>query len=346
MNRTITYNITEGDNGIKITHFLRRCGFSRQSLIELKKFEGSVTVDGMARHFNERLHTGSTLRVFITDNAVGDVPPVDLPVRIVYEDADILVVNKPAGMPTHPSFKNTHNTLANALAWHYRALGEPFVFRCSNRLDRDTSGLTIVSKHFVSAAIISEMGTRREISREYLAIVQGHVAPSEGTINASLGRKDSSIIERCVDFEHGERAVTHYRVEAYLPVPSLPSSAASADPYSAASADLSAGCDPFPGEESGLTLVSLKLETRRTHQIRVHMAHIGHPLAGDYLYNPADRDSHPLIGRQALHAFRLSFSHPITKEALSFTAPLPEDMRSLLGTAGDPVIRWSDDPMI
>ena len=322
MNRAITYQITEEYAPVKIQHFLRRRGFSRQCLIQLKKTEGSVTVNGIPKHFNERLYPGDTLRLFITETTVSDVLPVHLPIDIIYEDEDILVVNKPAGMPTHPSFKNTDNTLANALAWYYREKDLPFVFRCSNRLDRDTSGLTIVSRHFVSAAIISEMGTRREISREYLAIVQGQVSPAAGTVDAPLGRKDSSIIERCVDYAHGEKAVTHYRVVKYLP-------------------------------ESHLTLVSLKLETGRTHQIRVHMQHLGHPLIGDYLYGecicpgipedeavPAAPHGSRIrgtragisqsISRQALHAYRLSFTHPITGDALCFTAPLPEDMMRIL----------------
>ena len=305
MNRTITYSITEADNARKIQHFLRRRGYSRQNLIELKKTEGSVTVNRLPKHFNERVYAGDTLCVHITENETSDVLPVHLPVGIVYEDDDLLIADKPAGMPTHPSFKNTDNTLANALAWYYREKGLPFVFRCSNRLDRDTSGLTIVSKHYVSAAILSDMGTRHEILREYLAIVRGTFRSGEGTIDAPLGRTEGSIIERCVDCEHGERAVTHYRViESFR--------------YDG------------PREET-LSLVSLRLETGRTHQIRVHMRHIGHPLIGDYLYDPRyGSEAVPLIGRQALHAHRLRFRHPVTGQVLAFTSPLPSDMKQVL----------------
>ena len=322
MKRTITYRITNEYTGGKISHFLRRKGFSRQCLIELKKMAGSVTVNDIPKRFNERLYAGDVLRVFITEKSCSTVDPVCLPVDIVYEDEDLLVVNKPAGMPTHPSFKNTDNTLANALAWYYREKGESFVFRCSNRLDRDTSGLTIVSRHYVSAAILSEMGTRREISREYLAIAAGHIVPDSGTIDAPLGRKDGSIIERCVDPLHGERAVTHFQVLQRLVYgPSAP--------------------DPSPALP--LSLVQLNLETGRTHQIRVHMQHIGHPLIGDYLYRGASSESSSaqkqsldpsaydgLIDRQALHAHRLRFAHPITGEPLDLSVPLPEYMHAVL----------------
>ena len=326
MNREITYHIPEENEGQKIQHFLRRKGYSRQSLIELKKREGSAAVNQTPKHFNERLHAGDILCIRISEDESSSVAPVCLPVGIVYEDEDLLVVSKPAGMPTHPSFKNTDNTLANALAWYYQEKKQSFIFRCSNRLDRDTSGLTIVSKHYVSAAILSEMGTRREISREYLAIVRGHVEADEGVIDAPLGRKDTSIIERCVDFENGERAVTHYRVIGRFTVP-----------CPACGADESAGADDTDTSAAketptlALSLVSLRLETGRTHQIRVHMLSIGHPLIGDYLYDPAYSADQPQpISRQALHAWHLRFSHPITGTSMSFFAPLPEDMGRLL----------------
>ena len=170
---------------------------------------------------------------------------------------------------------------------------KPFIFRCVNRLDRDTSGLTIIAKHVVSAAILSSMNARREIHREYRAIVRGHLTPESGVITAPLGRKDSSIIERTVDFDHGEKAVTYYQ---------------------------------FLEEKNGHSLVSLRLGTGRTHQIRIHMKYIGFPLIGDYLYNP-DMEH---ITRQALHSYRLTFLHPITGQKMDFTAPLPDDMKKIL----------------
>ena len=196
-------------------------------------------------------------------------------------------------MPVHPSINNYTNTLANGLAWYYREQGKPFIFRCTNRLDRDTSGLTIIAKHMLSSNILSRMTVRHEIRREYLAIVRGSVQPAEGTISAPLSRKPGSVIERIVDFDHGERAVTHYHVVE---------------------------------EKNGHSLVSLLLETGRTHQIRIHMKYLGFPLIGDYLYNP-DME---YMQRQALHSCCLALSHPITGEKLEFHAPLPGDMRRVL----------------
>jgi 23S rRNA pseudouridine1911/1915/1917 synthase len=198
-------------------------------------------------------------------------------------------------MPIHPSMKNYTNTLANGLAYYFEQQNKPFIFRCNNRLDRDTSGLTLISKHLVSGNILSSMVSRREIHREYLAIVEGHVTPLSGTIDAPIARKPDSIMERIVDFEHGERAVTHYQVVSYSP---------------------------------SYTFVSLRLETGRTHQIRVHMKYLGYPLIGDFLYNPNTKD----INRQALHSHKLSFSHPITGEEMSFVAPLPDDMARIIYT--------------
>ena len=305
MNRTITYTVGQDAAGFKISRFLRQKGFSRQCLIELKKYEDSVTLNGISRHFDALLTPGDELKILIREKPAADIKAADLPVEIIYEDEDILIVNKAAGMPVHPSFHNEDNSLANALSRHYKAKGLDFVFRCSNRLDRDTSGLTIVSKHYVSAAMISQMGERREIRREYLAIASGLVAPEEGTINAPLGRKDSSLIERFVDQEHGEKAVTHYRVLSYF-------------------------TPEITGTKKGYTLLLIRLETGRTHQIRVHMQYLGHPLLGDTLYGQFPENEEALIGRQALHAFRLSFAHPITGDPLTFEAPLPEDMQRLI----------------
>ncbi|MBR5248924.1 MAG: RluA family pseudouridine synthase [Lachnospiraceae bacterium] len=294
MNRQITYLIEDIHAGRSIREFLQGKGYSRQNLIELKKYEDSILVDGEPRYMNYLLRARDLLTVQIHDEECSEkIPPVELPLDIVYEDADLLVVNKPAGMPIHPSLNNYDNSLANALAWYFEKQGKPFVFRCINRLDRDTSGLTIIAKHMVSAGILSSMVARREIHREYMAIVNGTVTPTEGTIDAPIARKGDSIIERVIDWERGERAVTHYRVLQY---------------------------------QNNLSLLSLHLETGRTHQIRVHMKYLGFPLIGDYLYNP----DMTLIGRQALHSHRLTFLHPMTKERLDFVCYLPEDMLKAL----------------
>ena len=290
MERIFEYQISSAEEGRKLGDFLREKGYSRQLLRQLKETENGLLRNGQPTFMTIALKNGDRIRVRLLEKTEGSeaIMPAPLPFEIVYEDEDLLVINKPADMPIHPSFQNHGNTLADALTWHYQQQGKEFVYRCINRLDRDTTGLLIVARHQLSASILSDMVRKREIHREYLAIVEG-IPPEKGTISAPIGRKEGSAILREVNFETGEPARTHFtRLET----------------------------------RNGLSLVSLKLETGRTHQIRVHMAYIGCPLIGDYLYYP----DHTRINRQALHSYRLSFLHPITGKALSFTAPLPEDM--------------------
>ena len=294
MNRNIYYIIDEDSAGLRVEQFLRRKRYSGQNLSEIKRMPKSILVNGVHYYMRQELSKGDHLQVRICETKNSEkIPPTNLPLNIIYEDEDLLVLNKPAGMPIHPSLNNYTNSMANALAYYFQSQGKPFIFRCCNRLDRDTSGLTIVSKHLVSGSILSDMTKYREVHREYLAIARGSVTPSEGTIQAPLGRKEGTIIERTVDWEHGEDAVTHYKVVK---------------------------------EANGHSLVSLRLETGRTHQIRIHMKYLGYPLIGDYLYNP-DME---YMTRQALHSHHMEFTHPITGEHMSFTAPLPEDMARVM----------------
>ena len=294
MNRTINYEISESEAGLRVEQYLKRKGYSAQNLAAIKRMPKSILVNGVHYYMRQTLASSDRLTVHITETKCSEkIPPVKLPLNIIYEDEDIIVINKPAGMPIHPSLNNYYNTLANALAWYYQEQNKPFIFRCCNRLDRDTSGLTVVAKHLVSAGILSAMTGRREVHREYLAITAGHVMPESGTINAPLGRKSGTIIERTVDWEAGEPAVTHYQLVS---------------------------------SNERHSLIALKLETGRTHQIRIHMKYLGYPLIGDYLYNP----DMSCIGRQALHSHRLSFPHPITGKIMDFQASLPADMQAVL----------------
>ena len=283
----------------------------------------SILIDGRWEYMRHVLTAGETLTVHIQETESSEkIPAVAMDLDIVYEDEDIMVINKPADMPIHPSLNNYYNSLANGLAWYFEQQGKPFIFRCVNRLDRDTSGLTIIAKHMLSAGILSTMITNREVHREYLAIVCGKTMPEVGTIDAPIARVGDSIIERHVDYEKGEHAVTHYQLQEY---------------------------------KNGYSLLSIHLETGRTHQIRVHMKHMGFPLAGDSLYNPEyvlsaeispdcpeyvlsptnqmaspEHELQPSITRQALHSHRLRFIHPITGQEMEFVSPLPPDMQQLL----------------
>lgn len=290
MKRTLSYTITTENKADTIGAFLRDAGYSRRILIELKQNPEQICLNGAPSWLNTPLHAGDALTLFLPDEAASsDILPVELPIDIIYEDEDLMVVNKAAGMPVHPSQGHHENTLANALAYRFASRGEHFVFRAVNRLDRDTTGLLLIAKHKISGAFLSAMAANKEIRREYLAIVAGKTDKSD-TIDLPIARKDGSTIERCIDMEQGERAVTHYRRLAYR-------------------------------DDLDCSLIRLRLETGRTHQIRIHMKAIGHPLLGDFLYHPDYR----FIGRQALHSCTVSFRHPITGENMEFTAPMPED---------------------
>ena len=287
--------------------FLRSKGFSRGILSSMKPYKGAIQLNGERGFGKSVLHAGDFLRIHIPETESSEnILPVKMNLSILYEDEDLLVVNKPADMPVHPSIGNYDNTLANGAAWYFKEKGQTFVYRCINRLDRDTTGALILAKNPYSAAVLSAQMKQRQIRRTYLAIVQG-ITPSHGTIDAPIGRTDGSTIERQIDPVNGERAVTHYeRLAAYALLDGTFSPVSDAQ-----DAD-------FPQTYS---LIELHLETGRTHQIRVHMKHIGHPLPGDFLYNP----DYSIIKRQPLHSFQLEFIHPVTGEAICITAPVPED---------------------
>ena len=294
MNRTLTYEISTEYDGFPIDKYLKSKGYSSANITAIKKMPNNMVIDGEWVHMNRKLKTGDILTVNISeDDSSEKIPPVKMDLDIVYEDEDIIVVNKPAGLPIHPSLNHYEDSLANGLAYYYESQGKPFIFRCANRLDKNTSGLTVIAKHLVSANILSTMVKNRQFHREYYAIVRGSLDEKSGTIDAPIGRVDDSIITRQVDFENGERAVTHYEVIK---------------------------------ENKEHSLVSIHLETGRTHQIRVHFKYIGHPLIGDHLYNP----DYEYMTRQALHSHKIEFTHPITGEQLSFTADLPSDMQFIL----------------
>lgn len=293
MKRVFFYIIPEEFDKQALSLFLKSRGYSSQIITHLKRTENGILLNGVWGRVRDILHTGDTLTIqLIETESSENIVPTKLPLHIVYEDEDILVINKSADTPIHPSQGNYDNTLANAVAYYYQQKGEAFTYRCINRLDRDTTGLLILAKHMYSASILSNMVQNREIHREYLAIATGAV-PSEGTIIAPIGRVDGSTIERQVDEVNGDYACTHYRTLQ---------------------------------TKNGYSLVSLKLETGRTHQIRVHMKYIGHPLPGDFLYNP----DYSVIKRQALHSHKLIFQHPISKIPLEFVAELPNDMASII----------------
>lgn len=349
MNRLIQYKITAYQASIR--DFLKEQGYPRGILTALKNTPHTVRRNNQDALLRQELWPNDVLDILIEDlESSQNITAMPMPISIIYEDEDILVVDKPAGVPIHPSINHHADTLANGLMAYYRAQGLPFVFRCMNRLDRDTSGLTLLAKNPLSAALLSAQVKSKQLQRTYLCIatqdtgnipmgctqcldmihtpiehpedlntMEAAIAPLEGlgTINAPIGRLEGSTIERCIDWEHGKSAITHYQVlpsltDSMLPVPIRE--------------QLSVPLNQL-NIKNGFSLVSLQLETGRTHQIRVHMRHIGHPLPGDFLYNPDMTE----IKRQALHSYQLDFIHPITHAAMTLQAPLPADMLAFYG---------------
>ena len=294
MERKLEYTITKEFHNKTIEQFLKAKDFPHQAIVQLKKTEKGILLNDVWAYVNQKLTDGDILQLhLVEDETPSSIEPLYVPLDIVYEDADLIVINKPADMPIHPSMNHHEGTLANGLMYYFKERKEIFTFRAVNRLDRDTSGLTLVAKHLLSGGILSREISTKSVRRSYQAICSGKI-PEAGTIDAPIARAAESTIERCVDYTTGEHAITHFHRLAY-------------------------------DEEKDLSLVELHLETGRTHQIRVHLKHIGHPIIGDFLYNPDYR----YCNRQALHSATLTFTHPITKKEMHFASPLPEDLKCI-----------------
>ena len=293
MEREILY-IIDGEYK-DIQDYLKSKGYSTSNIIDLKKYENGIMLNGVWAYMNQKPAVNDRLLVRVCENKKSEnIVPVDIKLDVKYEDEDIIVINKAGDMPIHPSLNNYENSLANALMHYYK--GENFVFRCINRLDKDTTGLTIVAKHFLSAGILNIAMQNRQIKRVYNAIVkdEGRL-PDADTIDLPIAREDDTLIKRKVSSD-GQRAVTHFKVLQRF------------EKYS---------------------LIELRLETGRTHQIRVHMSHIGAPLVGDYLYNEDDYGK--ISVRPLLHSKSLEFIHPITGERMYLECDLPVDFKEKIG---------------
>lgn len=281
--------------GQEVNTLLRRTlGLSGTVLRRVKWLEDGITLDGVRVNVRVRAALGQTLSVRLTDPIpTSGVVPAPGPVDLAYEDQDLVVVRKAPGVLVHPGHGHFDDTLGNFLLYHYQQTGDPSDFHPVHRLDKGTSGLLAVAKHAHAQELLKQQLHTGAFRRIYLAVCDGVPSPPQGTIDAPIGRVEGHLSARQVR-QDGQRAVTHYRVM---------------------------------GTSGQHCLVELELDTGRTHQIRVHMAHLGCPLTGDFLYG---QEVPSLISRPALHSARLELIHPITRQALSFQAPLPEDMARLL----------------
>ena len=273
-------------------------GVSRSYLHKLIK-EGYVTVNDRPEKASFKLNVQDRVMVTLPDEEPVDILPEDIPLDILYEDPELLVVNKPKGMVVHPSAGHSSGTLVNALLYHcsgqlsgINGVQRPGIV---HRIDKDTTGALVVCKTDLAHQSLAAQLKEHSITRRYRAVVHHNIREDEGTVDAPIGRHPVDRKKMAVNYRNGKRAVTHYRV-----------------------------LERF----GDYTYIECRLETGRTHQIRVHMSHIGHPLLGDEIYGPA-KCPFRLQG-QCLHAMVLGFLHPVTGEYLEFTAPLPEYFEQLL----------------
>lgn len=288
----LSYQVTAAEAGLSTERLMQKnLGFSRGMVRKLKRLSG-VLVNGHPVCLSRRLQAGDRISIKLQFDESTDVLPQPIPIDIVYEDGHFLAVNKPPEMLVHPLKHEQENTLANAVLYHYHQKDIESVFRPVSRLDRNTSGLVVIAKHAHAGFRLAQQLSTSELRREYLAVVHGLIKQEQGSIDLPIARCEDSKLKRrvCPD---GKRSVTYYNVIRYL---------------------------------ADSTLVKLCLATGRTHQIRVHLSHIGHPLVGDTLYGGREEG----INRQALHCCRVSLTHPITGFPLTLEAPLPEDLQRLL----------------
>lgn len=273
--------------------FLKEKEISKAALTDIKFNGGELKVNSEPVTVRYKLMEGDLLEiVFPLEIPSEDLVAENIPLSIVYEDDFLLVINKPANMSTIPSREHPTGSLANALLFYYHQHNLACATHIVNRLDRDTSGVLLVAKHRYTHHLLSKQQRNAGIKRRYEAFIHGQLKHDQGTIDAPIGRKPDSIIERMVR-EDGQVAITHYQVIKRY---------------------------------KEYNYVSIRLETGRTHQIRVHFSHIGHPLLGDDLYGGERR----LLSRQALHSCEISFIHPITLEPMTFSVGLPEEMKCLI----------------
>ena len=289
----LKYNVKETDNFFNLKDLLKNYFHISDRLLVKLKHEQKIFVNDAKAYVDMPIKSGDNISIYLDfeeDNS--NIVSKEMKLDIIFEDDALLIINKPANMPIHPSMDHFEDSLSNGVRFYFDTLGLKKKIRPVNRLDKDTSGLVIFAKNeYIQECLVRQMKTN-EFKKEYIALCSGIFEEKSGTINAPIDRKPNSIIERCVS-EDGETAITHYEVIKEL---------------------------------KDYSVVKCILKTGRTHQIRVHMSYIGHPILSDTLYGTPS----PLISRQALHAYKITFIHPITKQKLEFTSNVPLDMEKLI----------------
>ena len=291
MKKILQRTIEQGYSG-NVKHYARAVMGISSNLLKRIKMSDGIRVNGKSEYVVKELKEGDVLTLIVeNDSSSKNVYAKAGEIVIVYEDEDILVLNKQAPLPVHPSKGHVDDSLANRVTAYFAAQGESYTTRIVTRLDSGTSGLMVLAKHAFAHDMLQKQ-LHVGFVRKYLAVVEGCPAPPDGVVNAPISREQGPSIKRIIS-DDGQSAITHYQTLKTV---------------------------------NGRSLVSLQLQTGRTHQIRVHMAHIGCPLVGDFLYG----SEHPKINRTALHSCHMEFLHPVTKEKMVFDCPLSPEMEALL----------------
>ena len=289
--------VTKEQDGMTVLQILKNVICLSGAMIKHIKFlDDGIVLNGLRVTVRRVVSEGDILELNTSDSTeTSDILPYDLPIDIVYEDSDLVIPDKPAFMPTHPSHGHYDDTVANALAYRYKDSSEPYIFRPVNRLDRNTSGLIIIARNRISASRLTKSMAEKQINKKYIAVLDGVLPNDEGVIDTYMRRTAESIIVRevCGEEAGADRALTRYKVL-------------------------------FRSEKN--CIVSAEPITGRTHQLRVHFASLGCPITGDDMYGTESE----YISRHALHASEISFPHPSSGEMMRFSAPIHSDMRYLI----------------
>jgi 23S rRNA pseudouridine1911/1915/1917 synthase len=294
MSNKLIYKVDENEEHTKLREYLRRVAKLSGRLIKGAAIQGRIEVNNERAKLNYVLKQGDIITFEVNKEESQNIEPQKIDLEIVYEDSDVIVVNKPPRMVVHPTKSYQEGTLANGLLYYFKEKGENCIVRLVSRLDMDTSGLIIIAKNQFSHMALARDMQKEEFEKSYMAVVHGNLNCSIGTIDEPIYRPTEDSIRRIVD-ERGQKSITHFEV-----------------------------VESFGAGD----LVKLILETGRTHQIRVHLNYLGHPIYGDSLYGIEDDKA--LIDRQALHAYKLSFPHPRTGEIITLETDIPEDMKELI----------------
>jgi 23S rRNA pseudouridine1911/1915/1917 synthase len=298
MNNKLTYVVGENITEVKLRDYLKFTENLSSRFIKSSGISGKISVNDKVAKLNHRINSNDKIEIDMKKDEHQNIEPEKMELEVVYEDIDLIVISKRPGMVVHPTRGYPLGTLANGVLYYFKEKGEKCIVRLVSRLDMDTSGLIIIAKnqfsHMALARDMQDKDLQGTFEKSYMAIVHGNMQSKSGTIDLPIGKPDEESIKRevCTD---GQKSITHFEV-----------------------------IESFKNAD----LVKMTLETGRTHQIRVHLSHIGHPIYGDSLYG--NEESH-YIDRQALHAYKLIIPHPRTGDELILMTELPEDMKNLLG---------------